>query len=139
LAILKFKKVTKILVDRLTSCQVLSQLSKENSYKEETSKIISALHQMQSICCKIDLLVVMLHSGLIYQRHMNYFGFNDKFYGWIHVIFELAKLLVSVNGKQHGFFKYKRGVRKGDPLSLLVCIGKYVLSRGIGKLVEQGM
>jgi len=74
---------------------------------EKTSKIISALHLKQSICCKIDLLVVILHSRLIYQRHLNSFGFNDKLCDWIQVILVSAKLLVSVNGKNMVFSNSK--------------------------------
>lgn len=45
-----------------------------------------------------------------------------------------------VNGKSEGFFACKRGVRQGDPLSLLLfCLAEDVLSRGISKLVDSGL
>jgi len=47
----------------------------------------------------------------------------------------LSMLMAILNG----YFKCKRGVRKGDPLSpILFYIAKDVLSRNITKLVEQG-
>jgi len=67
------------------------------------------------------------------------FGFNAKFCEWIEVILRSAKLSISVNGKQYGFFNCTRGVRQGDPLSpLLFCLAEEVLSRGINKLVQEG-
>jgi len=45
---------------------------------------------------------------------------------------------IGINGSLVGFFfPCSRGVRQGDPLSLLVfCVAEEVLSRGISKLVN---
>lgn len=67
------------------------------------------------------------------------FGFNEKFCNWINAILQSANLSIAINGKQHGFFKCKRGVRQGEPLSpLIFCLAEDVLSRSITRLVEQG-
>jgi hypothetical protein len=55
------------------------------------------------------------------------------------MILKSATLSISINGKLHGYFCCKRGVRQGDPLSpLLFCIAEDVLSRNISKLVADG-
>jgi len=70
---------------------------------------------------------------------LNCFGFNDTFYKRIHAILQSAKISISINGSQHGYFNCNRGVREGDPLSpLLFCIVEEVLSRGISRLVDDG-
>jgi len=67
------------------------------------------------------------------------FGFHSTFIHWIHSILLSAKISISINGVQAGYFNCNRGVRQGDPLSpLLFCIAEEVLSRGIAKLVEEG-
>ena len=51
----------------------------------------------------------------------------------------VASVSININGSQEGYFKCKRGVRQGDPLSpLLFCIVEEVLIGGISKLVEEG-
>jgi len=67
------------------------------------------------------------------------YGFNNTFCNWIKVILQSATLSISINGSQNGYFKCKRGVTQGDPLSpLLFCIAEDFLSRSITSLVEQG-
>jgi hypothetical protein len=67
------------------------------------------------------------------------FGFSDFFCDWMDVILKSATLSISINGKMHGYFHCKRGVRQGGPLSpLLFCIVEDVLSRNITKLVADG-
>jgi hypothetical protein len=67
------------------------------------------------------------------------FGFNQRFCKWISSILHSAKLSISINGNQHGYFSCTRGVRQGDPLSpLLFCLAEEVISRSITKLVRDG-
>jgi len=64
------------------------------------------------------------------------FGFCSTFCGWIKRIIESARLSLAVNGLLCGYLQCKRGVRQGDPLSLMLfCIVEEVLSRGISSLV----
>lgn len=67
------------------------------------------------------------------------FGFNSTFCNWISSILHSAKMSVSINGTQKGYFSCNRGVRQGDPLSpILFCLAEKVLSRSIKLLVDQG-
>ncbi|GJT00162.1 sodium/hydrogen exchanger 6 [Tanacetum coccineum] len=45
------------------------------------------------------------------------FGFHPKMVQWIMVCVSGASYSISVNGNLHGWFKGKRGLRQGDPLS----------------------
>ncbi|XP_060210954.1 uncharacterized protein LOC132637966 [Lycium barbarum] len=50
---------------------------------------------------------------------MRKMGFTET---WIHIIWILLTNMwysVMINGKRHGFFKSQRGVKQGDPISLL--------------------
>jgi len=64
---------------------------------------------------------------------------NLAFIHWIHSILLSAKISISINGVQEGYFNCNRGVKQWDPLSpLLFYLAEEVLSRGIIKLVEDG-
>ncbi|GJR47914.1 RNA-directed DNA polymerase, eukaryota, reverse transcriptase zinc-binding domain protein [Tanacetum coccineum] len=45
------------------------------------------------------------------------FGFHKTMMSWIMVCLKFASFFVCVNGESHGFFKAKRGLRQGDPIS----------------------
>ncbi|GJY75667.1 putative reverse transcriptase domain, reverse transcriptase zinc-binding domain protein [Tanacetum coccineum] len=45
------------------------------------------------------------------------FGFHDRMVGWIMECVTTTSYSISINGSLHGFFKGKRGLRQGDPLS----------------------
>ncbi|GKA92683.1 RNA-directed DNA polymerase, eukaryota, reverse transcriptase zinc-binding domain protein [Tanacetum coccineum] len=45
------------------------------------------------------------------------FGIHDTMINWIMVYLTTASFSLCVNGEIHGFFKSKRGVRQGDPIS----------------------
>ncbi|GAU23976.1 hypothetical protein TSUD_327770 [Trifolium subterraneum] len=148
----KFKIISKILADRLALIlpNIISKeqrgFIKGRQIKDcicLTSEAINMLHNKAyggNLAIKIDIAKVF--DTLDWQfllKVLKTFGFCSTFCNWIQPILQSAKLSVSVNGKQEGFFNCARGIRQGDPLSpLLFCLAEEVLSRGISKLVADG-
>ncbi|CAJ2663194.1 unnamed protein product [Trifolium pratense] len=148
----KFKIISKILADRLAL--VLPDLiSKEQRGFVQgrqikdcillTSEAINMLHHKSyggNLAIKIDIAKAfdtIDWSFLI--KVSKVFGFNSIFCNWISTILHSARLSISINGKNEGYFECARGVRQGDPLSpLLFCLAEEVLSRGLTKLVNDG-
>jgi hypothetical protein len=131
----KFKIISNILADRLA--QILPTIiSKEQRgfIKSRqirdciclTSEAINMLHNKAfggNLAIKLD--IPKAFDTIDWQFLLNVsktFGINTNFYSWIHTILKYAKLSISINGKQEGFFECARRVRQGDPLSpLLFC------------------
>jgi ribonuclease HI len=152
LANFKFKIISKVLADRLAQIMP-SFISKEQrgfihgrNIKDclcLASEAANLLHSKSfggNLALQID--VTKAFDTLDWKfllKVLRSFGFCDKFCNWIESILNSATLSISINGKMHGYFNCKRGVRQGDPLSpLLFCIAEEVLSRQLSKLVADG-
>ncbi|GJU38129.1 putative reverse transcriptase domain, reverse transcriptase zinc-binding domain protein [Tanacetum coccineum] len=69
------------------------------------------------------------------------FGFHPKMVQWIMVCVSGASYSICVNGNLHGWFKGKRGLRQGDPLSpylftLVMEVLTFMLRRRVRKCDE---
>nr|GFA97370.1 putative reverse transcriptase domain, reverse transcriptase zinc-binding domain protein [Tanacetum cinerariifolium] len=51
------------------------------------------------------------------QRILVRFGFHKRMVTWIMECVTTTSFSISINGSLHGYFKGKRGLRQGDPLS----------------------
>jgi ribonuclease HI len=149
----KFKVISKILADRLAAIlpSIISEEQKgfihDRNIKDclcTASEAANLLHNKTfggNLALQIDITKAFdtLNWNFL-LKVLKFFGFNDIFINWIHVILKSAYLSVSINGRAHGYFNCTRGVRQGDPLSpLLFCIAEDVLSRSITKLVTDGV
>ena len=152
LANVKFKIISNILAGRLASIlpNIVSQeqrgFIKGRNIKDCITLTSEAINLLDKKCfggnlaLKIDISKAF--DTLNWEFLLNVlkkFGFNNTFCSWIEAILRSAKISISINGTQQGYFSCKRGVRQGDPLSpLLFCLAEEVLSRGISKLVVDG-
>lgn len=152
LANFQFKIITKILVDRLgwISPSIISAHQKgfiPGRHIQDcimtASEVVNLLNKKTfggCIALKIDIKKVLDTINWKFLLHvLRWFGFNTCFCNRIETILQSAKLSISVNGKATGFFSCTRGVRQGDPLSLLIfCLAEEVISRGLMALVLDG-
>jgi hypothetical protein len=148
----KFKIISKVIADRLANIlpTIVSEeqrgFIKGRNIKDciaLASEVINVLDKKSfggNLALKIDVSKAFDTINWDFLlKVLSCFGFNHTFCNWIKSILHSASVSVCINGKQEGYFKCKRGVRQGDPLSpLLFCIAEEVLSRGISKLVPYG-
>jgi len=152
LANFKFKIISKILADRLATIMPSFISPEQKGFIQGrqirdciciTSEAINLLPKKcfgGNLAFKVDIAKAFdTIEWPFLLKVLKSFGFDQKFCKWIEVILESASLSISINGTLHGYFKCKRGVRQGDPLSpLLFCIAEDVLIRAITQLVVQG-
>jgi len=131
---INLKLLTKILADRLQS--IILNLVHKNQFGFIRSRSIQDclawsfeyIHQChhsrrRAIVLKLDFekaFDTVEHPAILLM--LQKLGFLDRYLAWIQSILSLGSSAVLLNGVPGKFFKCKRGVRQGDPLSPLLFV-----------------
>ena len=91
--------------------------------------------------CKLDVEKTYNHVNwdfLIYM--LDRCGFHEKWRRWVFFCISTVKYSTLINGTPCGFFESSRGIRQGDPLSLLLfVIVMNAFSKMLDKVVRDGL
>uniref|UniRef100_A0A2N9FZM9 Reverse transcriptase domain-containing protein n=1 Tax=Fagus sylvatica TaxID=28930 RepID=A0A2N9FZM9_FAGSY len=93
------------------------------------------------VLCKLDLEKAYDHVNWEFLLYLlRRCGFSEKWRRWIYFCISSVRFSILVNGSLCGFFPSTRGLRQGDPLSLMLfVIVMEALSRLIDKAIGAGM
>uniref|UniRef100_A0A2N9IUI4 Reverse transcriptase domain-containing protein n=1 Tax=Fagus sylvatica TaxID=28930 RepID=A0A2N9IUI4_FAGSY len=93
------------------------------------------------VLCKLDLEKAYDHVNWEFLLYLlRRCGFSEKWRRWIYFCISSVRFSILVNGSPCGFFPSTRGLRQGDPLSLMLfVIVMEALSRLIDKAIGAGM
>ncbi|KAL2230485.1 UNVERIFIED_CONTAM: hypothetical protein Sindi_1642900 [Sesamum indicum] len=90
-----------------------------------TSKLLKQVNAtLLALIPKVDLRYDTVEGDLLLAA-MRLFGFPGTFIGWIEEYITTPSYSVCLIGVAHGFFRGARGLRQGDPMSLVFICSCY--------------
>lgn len=129
-----YKLITKILIDKL-KLLLPYLISKEQDDFVSGRLIIDGIilmHEMlhlvkerkeETILLKLDMEKANDNVNWdVLEEILSIFGFGKIWRNWIRECISTPRFLVIINGEPIGYFRYERGLRKGDPISAYIFI-----------------
>ena len=129
-----YKILSKVLAERLKTVlpEIIHQdqkgCVKDRQIGENIRLIEDIIHDIENT--ESDSVILLQDQEKAYDRvewnwlfsTLKFFGFGNKFIGWLRTLYKNAKSSIITNGHQSAYFDITRGIRQGDSLSGLLYI-----------------
>ena len=95
---------------------------------------------LPGLLCKLDVEKAFNHVNWGFlMKLLEHIGFSNKWRQWICFCLSIVRFSILISGFPYGFFENSRGLKQGDPLSLLLFVlVMEALGRMLNKAIHEG-